>query len=124
MENKRSNAKVLALKVLKWSFLIFLILVTSFAILFGIDMHAMQSTIISEIVQCIDTGELNKIGSVDRKGIVVNHYFLFYSFIISVCCLITIIIFLYISLRITKRKLELKHKQALAADVKDHAAEA
>ena len=122
MESKQSNAKVLALKVLKWSFLIFLILVASFSILFGIDMHAMQSVIISEIVQYIDTGELSKIGSVDRKGIVVNHYFLFYSFIISVCCLILIIIFLFISLRITKIKLVQKHNQALAADVKDHAA--
>ena len=75
MENNRSKKKVL-----KWSFLIFLILVASFAILFGINMHAMQSAIISEIIQYIDTGELNKIGSVDRKGIVINHYFLFYSF--------------------------------------------
>jgi len=73
-------------------------------------MHAMQSTIISEIVQCIDTGEFNKIGSVDRKG--------------SVCSLITIIIFLCISLRITQKKLELKHNQTLAAEVKDHAAKA
>ena len=119
MENNRSKKKVL-----KWSFLIFLILVASFAILFGIDMHAMQSAIISEIIQYIDTGELNKIGSVDRKGIVVNHYFLFYSFILSVCCLITIIIFLCISLQITKRKLEQKYNQVLAADVKDYGAEA
>ena len=113
MENNRSKKKVLALKALKWSFLIFLILVASFTILFGINMHAMQSTIISEIIQYIDTGELNKI-SVDRKGIVVNHYFLFYSLIISICCLITIIIFLSISLRIAKRELEQKYNQALA----------
>ena len=77
MRNKRSNTKVLALKVFKWSFLIFLLLVASFAILFGINMHNMQSAIISEIIQYIDTGEFNKIGSVDRKGIVINHYFLY-----------------------------------------------
>lgn len=109
MENNSSKKKVFALKVLKWFFLIFLILVASFAILFGINMHYMQSAIISEIIQYIDIGELNKIGSIDRKGIVVNHYFLFYSFIISVCCLITIIIFLCISWRINKRKLEQKY---------------
>jgi len=124
MENKRSNAEVSGLKILKWAFLIFLIFVTLFAILFGSGVHDMQSRLISEIVQCIDSGEFNKIGNIDRKGIAVNHHFLFYSFMISVCSLITIIIFLCISLRITKKKLELKHNQALAADVKDHAAEA
>ena len=106
MENKRSDGKSSALKVLKWLFLIFLILFTLFVILFGINMYDMQSNIISEIVKCIDSGEFNKIGNIDRKGIVVNHHFLFYSFIISACSLTTIIIFLCISLRKTQKKLK------------------
>jgi hypothetical protein len=43
---------------------------------------------------------------------------------ISVCSLIAIIIILCISLRIAKKKLELKYNQALAADVEGNAAEA
>ena len=111
MDKKRSDEMILALKILKWSFLILLILVGSFAILFGISMHEMQSALISEIIQYIDTGELSKIGSIDRKGIAINHHFIFYSFIISICCLIMIIIFLYVSLLSAKKKLELKYNQ-------------
>ena len=124
MENGGSNAKVSGLKILKWAFFVFLISVTLLAISFGSSMHDMQSRLISEIVQCIDSGEFEKIGSIDRKGIAVNHHFLFYSFMISVCSLITIIIFLCISLRIAQKKLELKYNQALAADVEGNAAEA
>ena len=124
MDNDRSTVIKSALKFLKWSFLIVLILVGSFAIFYGITMHDMQSSQISEIKKYIDTGEISEIDRVVRKGMVLTQYFLFYSFIISVCCLIMIIIFLYISLLIAKRKLELKYNQALAADVKDHAAEA
>ena len=124
MDNNRSTVIKSALKFLKWSFLIVLILVGSFAIFYGITMHDMQSSQISEIKKYIDTGEISEIDRVVRKGMVLTQYFLFYSFIISVCCLIMIIIFLYISLLIAKRKLELKYNQALAADVKDHAAEA
>ena len=113
MDKKRSDEMILALKILKWSFLILLILVGSFAILFGISMHEMQSALISEIIQYIDTGELNKIGSIDRKGIAINHHLIFYSFIISVCCLIMIIIFLYVSLLSAKRKLKFKSNQSL-----------
>ena len=118
MENKRSNTNVFMLKVLKWSFLLLLILVCSFAILFGISVHEMQSALISEIIQYIDAGEFSKIGSIDRKGIAINHHFIFYSSIISVCCLIAIILFLYISLRITKRELEQKYNQRDGADGK------
>ena len=124
MDKKRSNVITLVLNFLKWSFLILLILVGSFAIFYGITMHDMQSSQISEIKKYIDTGEISEIDHVVRKGMVLTHHFLFYSFMISVCCLIMIIIFLYISLLIAKRKLELKYNQALAADVKDHAAEA
>lgn len=123
MQNKQSNAEVSGLKILKWSFLIFFIFVALFTILYGILMHANQKSIISEIIDCMDNGEFYKICSIDRKGIVLNHFFLFYSFIISVCSLTAIIIFLCISLRITKKRLELIHNQPLAADVKDHAAE-
>jgi len=124
MYKKRSNGKKLALKFLKWSFLILLILVGSFAILYGISMHDMQSRQISEIKKYIDTGEIGEIAFVVRKGMVLTHHFLFYSFIISVCCLIMIIIFLSISLLIAKRKLKLTYNQALAVDVRDNAAEA
>ena len=124
MENKQSNGIVSGLVILKWAFLIFLILVTFWFILFGIGVYDMLSRMMSEIIQCIDSGDFNKIGSIDRKGIAVNHHFLFYSFMISVCSLTAIIIILCISLRITKKKLKLIHNQAPAADAKDPAAEA
>jgi len=124
MENEQSNAKVSGLKLLKWVFLVFLIFITLVAILFGSSMHDMQTRLNSEIIQYIDSGEFDKIGSIDRKGIAVNHHFLFYSFMISVCSLIAIIIFLCISLRITKKKLKLLYNQALAADLEGNAAEA
>ena len=94
------------MKILKWAFLILLILVSSFAILFGTSVHTMQSSLISEIVQYIDNDELLKIGSIDRKGIAINHHLIFYSFIISVCCLMMIIIFLSFSLLSAKKRLK------------------
>ena len=115
---------MLALKFLKWSFLILLILVGSFAIFYGITMHNMQTNQISEIRKYIDTGEISKIDHIVRKDMILTQHFLFYSFIISVCCLIMIIIFLCISLLISKRKLELKYNRAFAADVKVYEAEA
>ena len=124
MDKKRSNGKKLALKFLKWSFLILLILVGSFAILYGISMHDMQSRQISEIKKYIDTGEIGEIDRLVRKGMVLTHYFLFYSFIISIFCLTMIIIFLYISLLIAKRKLELKNSQAFTTGVKENVAKA
>ena len=93
MDNDRSTVIKSALKFLKWSFLIVLILVGSFAIFYGITMHDMQSSQISEIKKYIDTGEISEIDRVVSKGMVLTQYFLFYSFIISVCCLIMIIIF-------------------------------
>ena len=53
---------------------------------------------------------------------VLRHHFLFYYFIVSVGCLTMIIIFLFISLLMAKRKMELKYHQAFAADVKDNTA--
>ena len=123
MENKQSNVIVSGLTILKWAFLIFLIFVTFLAILFGIGVYDMLSRMMSEIIQCIDSGDFNKIGNIDRKGIAVNHHFLFYSFMISVCSLTAIIIILCISLRITKKKLKLILNQTPAADAKDPAAE-
>jgi len=69
MRIKRQNTNVIMLKVLKWLFLILLILVCSFAILFGTRVHKMQSALISEIIQYIDAGDFSKIGGIDRKGI-------------------------------------------------------
>lgn len=116
MKKKRSDEMILALKILKWSFLIILILVFTFLILFVISVHGMQSALISEIVQYIDTGELSKIGNIDRKGIAINHVLIFWSFIISICCLIMIIIFLYVSLLSVKRKLKVKSNHSLQSD--------
>jgi hypothetical protein len=116
MDKKRSDGMILTLKILKWSFLILLIFVGLFAILFGISMHKMQSALISEIIQYIDMDELNKIGSIDRKGIAINHHFIFYSFIISVSCLIMIIIFLCVSLLSAKKRLKFKYNQPAEAD--------
>jgi uncharacterized membrane protein len=87
-----------------------------FLILFVIGVHGMQSRLISEIVQIIDSGEFNRIGSIDRKGIAINHSLIFWSFIISICCLITIIIFLFISLLSAKRKIKLKSNNSQKSD--------
>ncbi|MGD8520820.1 MAG: hypothetical protein PVF56_06710 [Desulfobacterales bacterium] len=123
MDKKRSNVKVSALKFLKWSCLILLILVGSFAVFYGISMHDMQMNQISRINKYLDTGETDKIYHLANKDMILTQSLLFLSFIISVCCLIMIIIFLYISFLIAKRKLELKHNQTLAIDVKDNATE-
>jgi hypothetical protein len=104
------------LKFLKWLFIILLIAVFLFLFLFVIGVHGMQSRLISEIVQHIDSGEFNKIGSIDRKGIAINHSLIFWSFIISICCLITIIIFLSVSLLCAKRKIKLKSNHSLQSD--------
>jgi len=85
MENKRSDGKSSALKVLKWLFLIFLILFTLFVILFGINMYDMQTNIISEIVKCIDSGEFNKIGNIDKRGslLIIIFYFILSLFLLA-----------------------------------------
>ena len=119
MEKKRSDETISGLKILKWLFLILLIFVFSFLILFVIGVHGMQSALISEIIQYIDTGEFSKIGSIDRKGITINHLLIFWSFIISICCLIMIIIFLYVSLLSAKRKLNFKSNQTDEPDEKN-----
>jgi hypothetical protein len=116
--------KVSALKFLKWLCLILLILVGSFAVFYGINMHDMQMNQISKISKYLDAGEMDKIYHLAKKDMILTQGLLFLSFIISVCCLIMIIIFLYISFFIAKRKLELKYNQALAVDVEDNATEA
>ena len=121
MDKKRSEVKIIVLRILKWSFLILVILVGLFAIFYGISMHNMQAGQISEILKYIDTGEINEIDRVVRKNMVLTHHFLFYSFMISVCSLIMIIVYLYISLLITRKKLEPGHNQSIAAGVKDDA---
>jgi len=108
MKKKRSEGMIIWLKFLKWLFIILLLAVFLFLILFVIGVHGMQYRLISEIVQIIDSGEFNKIGSIDRKGIAINHSLIVWSFIISICCLITIIIFLSVSLLSAKRKIKLK----------------
>jgi membrane-associated PAP2 superfamily phosphatase len=124
MDNKRSNIIISALKFLKWSFLFVLIVVNLFTIFYGITMHDMQMDQISKISKYIDTGEINEINHLARKDMILTQGLLFLSFIISICCLIIIIIFLYISLLLSKRKLKMKHSQALAAKVTGHATEA
>jgi len=123
MEKKQSDGMISGLKILRWLFLILLIFVFSFLILFVIGVHGMQSALISEIIQYIDAGEFSKIGSIDRKGIAINHHLLFYSFIISVCCLTMIIIFLSVSLLNAKRKWQLINNRALPDEAEDHGAE-
>ena len=97
MENEGSTATVSALKFLKWSFLIALILVCSFAILYGINMHFMQASQIKEISRCIDTGEMGRAIHLANKDMIITQGFLFLSFIISVFCLILIIIFPFLT---------------------------
>ena len=112
------------MKFLKWPFLIFLTLVGSFAIFYAINMHFMQMGQISKISKYVDAGEISEIVHLAKKDMILTQGLLFFSFIISVCCLIMIIIFLSISLLIAKRKLKLKYNQALAADLKNNATEA
>ncbi|MBW2409090.1 MAG: hypothetical protein JRF72_04775 [Deltaproteobacteria bacterium] len=121
MDKKRSEVKIIALKTLKWSFLILVILVGSFALVYGVSMHNMQARQISEVLKYLDTGEINEIDRIVRKNMVLTHHFLFYSFMVSVCCLTTIIIFLYISLLMARRKIEL-YSQALEGEAKHNAA--
>ena len=116
MEKKLSDEMIFALKILKWSFLVLLILVALFAILFGTSVHKMQSALISQIIQYIDSGELLKIGSIDIKGIIINHQFIFLSFMISACCLVMIIILLSVSLLRAKKRLKYKYNQPTEAD--------
>ena len=107
MDNKRSTVIILALKFLIWSYLIVSILVGSFAIFYGITMHDMQMSQILKISKYVDTGEISKINHLVKKDMIITQGFLFLSFIISVCSLIMIIICLYISFLIAKRKLKL-----------------
>ena len=121
MDKKQTNVKKSVLKFLKWLFLILLILVGSFAIFYGVSMHNMQAGQIAEVLKYIDTGDIIGIDRVVRKNMVLTHYFLFYSFIASVCCLTMIIILLYISLLNAKRKIKLQYNQAFESGVKDNA---
>jgi hypothetical protein len=97
---------ILALKVLKWLFLISVILIGAFTFVFGLSVHEMQSDLISEIVKYIDANEFEKMGTIDRKGIAINHHLIFQSFITVICCLVVIIIFLVVSLIRAKRQLK------------------
>jgi ethanolamine utilization protein EutP (predicted NTPase) len=96
----------LALNILKWLLLIVLIIIALFFIAFGTSVHQMQSALISEIVQYIDANEFEKMGTIDRKGIAINHHFIFQSLITVICCLVVIIIFLGVSLIRAKRQLK------------------
>ena len=116
MDNKRSTVIILVLKFLKWSFLIILILVGSFAIFYGINMHDMQMSQISKISKYVDAGEISKIYHLAKKDMILTQGLLYLSFIISVCCLIMIIIFLSISFLIAKRKLKFKYNQPAEPD--------
>ncbi len=113
MDKNQKNIKKSVVKFLKWSFLILVILVGSFAIFYGISMHNMQAGQIAEVLKYIDSGDINGIDRVVRKNMVLTHHFLFNSFIASVCCLTIIIIFLCISLLNAKRKIKLQSNQAL-----------
>ena len=119
MENKGPDTKASLLKVLRWLILLVLIFSCGFFVLFGISVHQMQSDLIIEIVRYIDSGEFSKIGNIDRKGIAINHHLIFYSFMISLCSLMGIILWLYFSLRIAKRKLAQKNDTALTDHMRD-----
>ncbi len=116
MDNKRSTIILFALKFLKWLFLIVLILVGSFAIFYGIDMHYMQMDQISKISTYVDSGEIDKLNHLVHKNMVLTQGVFFFCFIISVLCLILIIIFMSTSFLIDKRKLKLKYNHSAQAD--------
>ena len=105
------------LRFLKWPFLFLLILVGSFTTFYVISMHNMQMIQISKISKYVDTGEISKINHLAKKDMIITQGLLYLSFIISICCLLMIIIFLYISLLHAKKIIKLKYNQADEPDV-------
>ena len=121
MDKKRSEVKIIGLRILKWSFLILAILVGSFAFFYGVSMHNMQAVQIAEVLKYIDTGDINEIDRVVRKNMVLTHHFLFYSFMVSVCALTWIVIILYFSLLNARSKIKLQFSQTLETGSEDNA---
>lgn len=111
------------LRFLKWPVLILLILVGLFAASYVISMHNMQVRQISKISNHIDRGELSEIIHLVNKDMIITQGLLLFSFIISVCCLLLIIIFLYISLLNTPKKVKLKNNPAHSVGAKERAAQ-
>ena len=116
MDHKKTNKEFWALKSLLWPLLI-LIIIGGVAIFWGINMHSMQMRQISKLSKYVDDGEINKVDHLVKKDMILTQNFLMLSFIISVFCLITIIVFLFISYLIFKRKMKIKYN-ANEADVK------
>ncbi len=112
MDHKKTNKEFWALKSLLWPIL-FLTIVGAVSIFWGINMHSMQMRQISELSKYVDDGEINKINHLVSKDMILTQNFLMISFIISVFCLITIIIFLFISYLIFKRKMKIKYNNGV-----------
>jgi len=94
MDRKRSTPIISVLKFLRRLFLIVLILVGSFATFYGINMHYMQMSQISKASKYLDAGEISEVSHLVNKDMIITQGLLYLSFIVSVCCLIMIIIFI------------------------------
>ena len=79
-------------------------------------MHDMQMSQISKIGKYVDSGDIGKIDHLVRKDMIITQGLLLFSFIIAVCCLVVIIVFLYISFLHAKKK-QLIDNQAGEPDV-------
>ena len=112
MDNNTSKVKKVALKILRRSFLILLILVGFFTLFYGISMHSMQMKQISKAGKLIDSGEMGELYHLVKKDMIITQGFFYLSFVISVSCLIMIIVYLTISLEIAKRKLKSKQTES------------
>ena len=104
------------LKFLKWAVLVVLMLMGAFATFYGFAMHDMQMNQISRIGKHLDAGEISEAVHLAKKDMILTQGFIFLSLLISSGCLIMLIIYLYISLLLAKRKLKSIYIQKAEAD--------
>ena len=99
------------LKLLKWPFLVLVIFVGTFATFYVFIMYSMQTSQLAKIREYIDIGELGNISHLVYKDMIITRGLLLLSYIISICCFLLIIIFLYVSLLRTKKIIKLKYNR-------------
>ena len=103
MDKRQTTPKKALLKFLKWFFFATLILVALLAILNGFNMLDMQSKQIATMLTSFETGDIREVERLVKKHVIITHQVLFNAFVISVCSLVSIIIFLFITSHKTKK---------------------
>ena len=109
--NNQSSTREAFLKFAKRLLLGLLIIIGCFAILNGTNMITMQSKQISAVLEAFDAGNIEEVGPLIRKDMILTHQFFSYAFILSNFCWLAIIIFLYITLRKTRKKQNIPNDQ-------------